>query len=68
MMLCYKSDKIMTLTKFEKEMIKTISKYTPISELGVLSVWYKCDKSYDKTIYCINKSQQLGIQPEDLCE
>lgn len=58
----------MALTKFEKEMIKVISKHTPLPELDVLSVWYKCNKSYDKTIYCINKSQQLGILPEDLCE
>ena len=58
----------MALTKFEKEMIKTISKNTPIPEFDILRVLYKCNKSYDKTIYCINKAQQLGMLPEDLCE
>lgn len=58
----------MEITKFEKRMIKTISEYTPYSSCEVKRIWEKCHKSYDKTIYCLNKSRQLGILPDALCE
>ena len=58
----------MKLTKFEEEMIKTISKHTTGSQPEVMRIWLLCKKSYDKTIFCINKSQQLAVLPDDLCE
>ena len=53
------------LTEFEKDMIKAISHNMPYSQEAVKTV-YLDNKSYDKTIYILRKSIQLGILPSDL--
>lgn len=61
-----KMDSEPELTRFEKKMIKAISSHTVYPEHEVLRIWKLCKKSYDKTIYCLEKSQALALLPEDL--
>jgi hypothetical protein len=59
----------MELTKqFEKALLKQIAKYTPLPESHVLRVWEKCGKSYDKTIFCLQIAQRLGVEAEELAQ
>jgi len=51
--------------KFKKEMIMTIAKYHPYSPKEIEEV-YNNTKSWDKTIYCLEKALQLGIVPLEL--
>jgi hypothetical protein len=55
------------LTKFEAHMLAVIFVHTVYQQHKTLRVFERCQKSYDKTIYCLEKAHQLGIDPEDLC-
>ena len=58
----------MILSKFDIQMINTISEYYPYSPHDVKRVWEKSGKSWDKTIYCLKMSSQLGVQLDDLID
>ncbi len=53
------------LSEFEKAMLKTISQYMPYSIKEVRRIYLIAD-SFDKTIYILYKSIQLGVSPDDL--
>ena len=56
-----------TLTEFEVDMIELISHHTPYSQVEVTRVFLNVE-SWDKTLYCLRKSIQLALLPDDLFE
>ena len=54
-----------TLTEFEVDMIELISHHTPYTQVEVTRVFLNVE-SWDKTLYCLRKSIQLGLLPDDL--
>ena len=53
------------LTELEIGIIKVICHNMPYTQNEVKQVYLK-NKSFDKTIYCLRKSIQLVVSPEDL--
>jgi len=46
---------------FEDQMLYTIVKFYPYNYIDIKSLWIKVNRSWDKTIYCLGKSIQLGL-------
>jgi len=47
-------------------MLYTIVKFYPYNYIDIKGLWIKVNRSWDKTIYCLEKSIQLGVPPYEL--